>query len=266
LDEITGAVRRSAEGAAHASQAVAQANTDAKASAAVVREAVSAMDQISKSSQQIGQIIGVIDEIAFQTNLLALNAGVEAARAGEAGRGFAVVAAEVRALAQRSAEAAKEIKSLVLSSSDQVVSGVRLVGEAGLSLDRIMQQVVEINDIVGEIASGAREQSTGLVEVNVAVNQMDQMTQQNAAMVEETTAASHALSQEALGLDHLIRQFRTGAAVDGVGAQLRQAAPHVFAARAPHASAKNAKSAQASSNTAPRARAANAAAGDWQEF
>jgi methyl-accepting chemotaxis protein len=266
LDEITVAVRKSAEGAAHASQSVAKANADAKASAAVVREAVSAMDQISKSSQQIGQIIGVIDEIAFQTNLLALNAGVEAARAGEAGRGFAVVAAEVRALAQRSAEAAKEIKSLVLSSSEQVKSGVRLVGDAGQSLERIIEQVVAINDIVGEIASGAHEQSTGLVQVNVAVNQMDQMTQQNAAMVEETTAASHALSQEALGLDNLIRQFRTGAAQDGVAAQLRQAAPHVFAARTPHAPAKGAKPVQAPFNTAPRARAANGDVGEWEEF
>jgi methyl-accepting chemotaxis protein len=143
---------------------------------------------------------------------------------------------------------------------------VRLVGDAGESLERIIEQVVAINDIVGEIASGAHEQSTGLVQVNVAVNQMDQMTQQNAAMVEETTAASHALSQEALGLDHLIRQFRTGATHDGVAAQLRQAAPHVFAARAPHPPAKGAKPTQAPFNTAPRARAVNSAVGEWEEF
>jgi methyl-accepting chemotaxis protein len=175
-----------------------------------VRDAVAAMGEIEKSSNQISQIIGVIDEIAFQTNLLALTAGVEAARAGEAGRGFAVVASEVRALAQRSSEAAKEIKGLISASSDQVETGVHLVGEAGQALQKIVSKVSEINALVGEIAASAQEQATGLAQVNTAVNQMDQVTQQNAAMVEETTAASHSLTQEAQELMRLISRFRTG--------------------------------------------------------
>ncbi len=185
LGEITATVKQSAEGATHARQVVAAADENAKKSALVMRQAVEAMDAISKSAGQIGQIIGVIDEIAFQTNLLALNAGVEAARAGDAGRGFAVVASEVRALAQRSAEAAKEIKSLISASSAQVDQGVKLVAETGSSLEQIKVQVAEINGIVGEIAAGAQEQATGLEQVNTAVSQMDQVTQQNAAMVEE---------------------------------------------------------------------------------
>jgi methyl-accepting chemotaxis protein len=160
LDEITTAVKKSAEGAAHARQVVSTADQDAKNSAHVMRQAVEAMQGIAKSSTQISQIIGVIDEIAFQTNLLALNAGVEAARAGEAGRGFAVVASEVRALAQRSAEAAKEIKGLISNSSIQVESGVKLVAETGQSLERIMTQVADINSVISDIAVGAQEQAT----------------------------------------------------------------------------------------------------------
>ena len=173
----------------------------------VVREAVDAMDAIAKSSQQISQIIGVIDEIAFQTNLLALNAGVEAARAGEAGRGFAVVASEVRALAQRSAEAAKEIKGLISASATQVDHGVKLVAETGKSLEHIAAQVAAINDVVAEIAAGSREQATGLEQIRVAINQMDHVTQQNAAMVEQSTAANHSLStgnQSALRTDRAV--------------------------------------------------------------
>ena len=214
LDEITAAVKKSAEGAAHARQAAADADGDAKQSALVVRQAVEAMDAIAKSARQISQIIGVIDEIAFQTNLLALNAGVEAARAGDAGRGFAVVASEVRALAQRSAEAAKEIKGLISSSSAQVDSGVTLVAEAGKSLERIAAKVADINGVIGDIASGAQEQATGLQQVNTAINQMDQVTQQNAAMVEETTAASHSLSEEAVRLTSLVGQFQLGDSED----------------------------------------------------
>jgi methyl-accepting chemotaxis protein len=208
LDEITATVQKSAEGAGHARQVVTTADEDANKSAAVVKDAVAAMDAIAKSAQQINQIIGVIDEIAFQTNLLALNAGVEAARAGEAGRGFAVVASEVRALAQRSAEAAKEIKALISSSRTEVEHGVELVGETGKSLARILAQVGDINTIVTDIATGAREQASGLAQVNTAVNEMDRVTQQNATMVEETTAASHSLSQEAERLSDLIGKFQ----------------------------------------------------------
>ncbi|RAK56789.1 PAS domain-containing methyl-accepting chemotaxis protein [Phenylobacterium deserti] len=207
LDQITATVKRSAEGARQANSVSTAARDDAHASGDVVRNAVAAMGQIEQSARQISQIIGVIDEIAFQTNLLALNAGVEAARAGEAGRGFAVVASEVRALAQRSADAAKEIKALISTSSDQVNTGVELVRKAGEALERIVGQVGEINGLVAEIATAAQEQATGINEVNTAVNQMDQMTQQNAAMVEESTAGSHALAQEALELTRLMKMF-----------------------------------------------------------
>jgi len=210
LDQITATVRRTAEGANHAQGVVHTARSNAAESADVVQRATAAMGQIEDSSRQIGQIIGVIDEIAFQTNLLALNAGVEAARAGEAGRGFAVVASEVRALAQRSAEAAKEIKTLINASSAQVGQGVSLVADTGKALQLIVSQVAEINGIVTEIAASAQEQAVGLQQVNTAVNQMDQVTQQNAAMVEESTAASHSLAGEAVELARLIGQFKTG--------------------------------------------------------
>ena len=210
LDEITATVNKTAEGAKHARDIVGTAKADAEKSGEIVRQAIEAMSGIEKSSKQISQIIGVIDEIAFQTNLLALNAGVEAARAGDAGRGFAVVASEVRALAQRSAEAAKEIKGLISTSTAQVDQGVDLVGEAGKALQRIVEQVAEINTEVSAIAASAQEQATGLRQVNTAVNQMDQVTQQNAAMVEETTAAARSLSQETEQLSHLIGNFQTG--------------------------------------------------------
>jgi len=210
LDQITATVRKTAEGAEHAREVVDLAKADAERGGVVVREAVTAMGEIEASSNKVSQIIGVIDEIAFQTNLLALNAGVEAARAGDAGRGFAVVAQEVRALAQRSAEAAREIKVLISASTAQVGAGVRLVGETGQSLERIVAQVADINGVVREIAASAKEQATGLQEVNGAVNQMDQVTQQNAAMVEQSNAASHALVLEADALTELLRGFRTG--------------------------------------------------------
>ena len=211
LDQITATVKRTAEGAKETRQVVASAKADAETSGQVVGRAIAAMGAIEESSRQINQIIGVIDEIAFQTNLLALNAGVEAARAGDAGRGFAVVASEVRALAQRSAEAAKEIKVLISASGVQVSEGVDLVGQTGRALERILGEVVQINGLVAEIAASAEEQATGLQQVNIAVNQMDQVTQQNAAMVEESTAASHSLSREADNLTELMAQFRVGA-------------------------------------------------------
>ena len=212
LDEITATVNKTASGAKQASGVVQAARGDAETSGAVVRDAVQAMTAIERSSGQIGQIIGVIDEIAFQTNLLALNAGVEAARAGEAGRGFAVVASEVRALAQRSADAAKEIKTLISASTGQVDQGVKLVGQTGEALNRIVARVAEIDSLVSEIAASAQEQAVGLAQVNTAVNQMDQVTQQNAAMVEQSTAASHSLAQEAETLQSSVARFQIGEA------------------------------------------------------
>jgi methyl-accepting chemotaxis protein len=210
LDEITATVKRSADGAKRANQAASTARSDAERSGIVMGDAIAAMGEIEQSSGKITQIIGVIDEIAFQTNLLALNAGVEAARAGDAGRGFAVVAQEVRALAQRSAEAAKEIKTLIASSSEQVQRGVRLVGDTGQVLDAIVAGVGEIDTLIAEIALSSQEQATGLSQVNTAVNQMDQVTQQNAAMVEEATAAAANLKGEAMELSRLVGQFKIG--------------------------------------------------------
>ena len=245
LGEITQTVKKAAESALHAREVVAAADGDAQKGAVVVKQAVEAMDGIAKSAQQITQIIGVIDEIAFQTNLLALNAGVEAARAGDAGRGFAVVASEVRALAQRSAEAAKEIKGLISASTAQVGHGVELVAETGQALERIMAQVADVNAVIAGIAAGAREQSTGLDEVNVALGQMDQVTQQNAAMVQQSTATSRSLSQQTMELSQLVDQFEiddsafrrnrggeeaSEEADEPIRRALRKTAPHAFAA------------------------------------
>ncbi|PLK73195.1 methyl-accepting chemotaxis protein [Rhizobium sp. TH135] len=210
LEQVTTAVKDSAVRAEEAGALVGRTRVGAERSGEVVRRAVDAMHAIEKSSSEISNIIGVIDEIAFQTNLLALNAGVEAARAGEAGKGFAVVAQEVRELAQRSASAAKEIKGLINTSGEQVRNGVALVGETGKALEAIVREVQEINQNVTAIVTSAREQSTGLAEINMAVNQMDQGTQKNAAMVEQSTAASHGLAQQATALMQLLGQFRLG--------------------------------------------------------
>ncbi len=210
LSEITNTVRKTADGAERAREIVLRAKQDADRSGAIVKQAMTAMGSIEGSSRQVGQIIGVINEIAFQTNLLALNAGVEAARAGDAGRGFAVVASEVRALAQRSADAAREIKELIAASTEQVNAGVKLVGETGEVLTRIVSEVLDVNTAVGAIAASVHEQSVALVEVNSAVNQMDQATQQNAAMVEETTAASHCLASQAEELARMTGRFQLG--------------------------------------------------------
>ncbi len=209
--EITNKVRQTAQGAAHARTIVASAREEAAKSSDVVKRAIDSMTGIERTSQQITKIIGVIDEIAFQTNLLALNAGVEAARAGDAGRGFAVVAQEVRALAQRSAEAAKEIKTLIGNAQTEVDQGVHLVSETGHSLERIVARVSEINKVVSDIASAAEEQASGLAQVNTAVDQMDQTTQQNAAMVEEATAATKNLARESDELNAVIATFVTTA-------------------------------------------------------
>jgi len=211
VEQIASTVKTAADGAAHAQAAVAAADEDAKKSSLIVGEAVEAMDAIAQSARQINQIVGVIDDIAFQTNLLALNAGVEAARAGDAGRGFAVVASEVRGLSQRSAQAAKEIKALIGESTRHVGNGVKQVGETGRALERLLEQVAEINAVVADIAAGTKEQASGLGEVNVAINQIDATTQRNAAMVGDSTAATHRLWQETEQLSRLIGQFRLGA-------------------------------------------------------
>ncbi len=208
IDEITATVRTAAERANEARQMVAETKTSANRSGEIVRNAVDAMGRIEGSSQKISQIISVIDEIAFQTNLLALNAGVEAARAGEAGRGFAVVAQEVRELAQRSANAAKEIKVLISASAHEVDTGVGLVRATGEALLEIEQLVNRVNDSVHTIATAAKEQATGLAEINTSVNHMDQMTQQNAAMVEETSAAGQALAEESHNLRQLLSRLK----------------------------------------------------------
>jgi methyl-accepting chemotaxis protein len=210
LEEITTTVKDSARRAEEVGRLVNRTRDNAEQSGNVVRNAVRAMSGIEQSSSEISNIISVIDDIAFQTNLLALNAGVEAARAGEAGKGFAVVAQEVRELAQRSAKAAKEIKALITTSGEQVQQGVALVGDTGKALEAIAAEVQEINGHIAAIVTASREQSTGLQEINTAVNTMDQGTQQNAAMVEEQTAASHGLASEASALKELLAQFRLG--------------------------------------------------------
>lgn len=217
LEQMTTAVKDSTRRAEEAGDLVLRTKQGAERSGEIVRQAVAAMQAIEQSAASISSIISVIDEIAFQTNLLALNAGVEAARAGEAGKGFAVVAQEVRELAQRSANAAKEIKALITTSSAHVGNGVVLVGETGSALQTIVREVQQINANVQSIVQSAREQSTGLQEINTAVNQMDQSTQQNAAMVEESNAATHTLVTEVASLTARLAQFRLGMAKGGPG-------------------------------------------------
>ncbi|CAN5364972.1 methyl-accepting chemotaxis protein [soil metagenome] len=276
LDEITATVKRSSAGAVEASRVVGSTRGDAERSSVVVRGAVDAMNEIEKSSQSISQIIGVIDEIAFQTNLLALNAGVEAARAGDAGRGFAVVAQEVRALAQRSADAAKEIKTLISTSTQQVGQGVAMVGQTGEALQAIVAKVSEIDSLVSEIAAGAAEHATGLNEVNAAVNQMDQTVQQNAAMVEQSTAASHALKGEANSLTQMIGRFKVSGPSAAVGStsrghtsptQLTRPALRPLVAPASSASRPGANPVRAAqAKLAVFAGSGQSASGGWEEF
>jgi len=271
LEQITASVRQTAAGAENARESVVAATTTAEQGGAVVTQAIDAMGAIEKSSGQIGQIIGVIDEIAFQTNLLALNAGVEAARAGDAGRGFAVVASEVRALAQRSAEAAKEIKGLISASASHVSQGVKLVHETGMALEKIVTEVAEIRGAVTAIAAGATEQATGLQEINNAVSHMDQITQQNAAMVEESAASSHALAQEAGKLNAYVARFQTGVEVTAFGSTSKTQGA-VTAARtpkrkpAPDASRTQEPMRKVANGGFAFAPAAKSGADSWEEF
>ncbi|MGY4830213.1 methyl-accepting chemotaxis protein [Sphaerotilaceae bacterium SBD11-9] len=208
MEQLTGTVKQSADSARQANQLAASAAEVAQRGGSVVSQVVSTMDEINASSKKINDIIGVIDGIAFQTNILALNAAVEAARAGEQGRGFAVVASEVRSLAGRSAEAAKEIKSLIGASVDKVETGSRLVADAGATMNEIVGSVQRVTDIIGEITAAASEQSDGIGQVNTAVVQLDQMTQQNAALVEQSAAAAESLKEQAKQLAHVVATFQ----------------------------------------------------------
>jgi len=265
LDELTATVRQTAESARLANHATEQVKTEAEQSTSIVSDAVTAMGGIEKSAQEISQIVGVIDEIAFQTNLLALNASVEAARAGDAGKGFAVVASEVRALAQRSASAAKEIKTLIDASTVEVEKGVALVGQTGGALQRMASEITRVTGLVAEIAGAAQEQASGLQEVNAAVGEMDQATQQNAAMAEESTAAAHSLSQEADRLSALVARFQVGGDIGGLKAMARTMQAAVApAAVAPRPAAPRAR-AYAGGSAAPKLDTASHDKG-WAEF
>ncbi|WP_439112441.1 methyl-accepting chemotaxis protein [Hydrogenophaga sp.] len=296
MEELTSTVRQSADAARQANQLAASASEIAVRGGQVVGQVVTTMNEINHSSKKISDIIGVIDGIAFQTNILALNAAVEAARAGEQGRGFAVVAGEVRNLAQRSAEAAKEIKGLIGTSVDKVETGSRLVADAGQTMSEIVGSVQRVSDIIGEITAAAGEQSDGIGQVNTAVNQLDQMTQQNAALVEESAAAAESLKEQATRLSQVIAIFRTdGSAMAMVPARAasaytsvtplqRKATPFKPAASlARPAAPRIASSASASANApapAPvalkrpqpaaskpaQSTAAAGAEGDWESF
>ncbi|MDF1609027.1 methyl-accepting chemotaxis protein [Hoeflea sp. YIM 152468] len=261
LDQLTSQVNASAENAKTAAHTVENTNKSTSESGAIVEKAVDAMTGIEQSSREVSRIIGVIDEIAFQTNLLALNAGVEAARAGEAGRGFAVVAQEVRELAQRSASAAKEIATLIKVSAGHVDQGVEYVGQTGTALKDISSQVDQINSLIREISLSATEQAVGIKEINQAINQMDQVTQQNAAMVEETTAASMALNTEARTLGDLVANFQVSghalaSDLAAMATRMRNPAPQQAPQQAPARAPKRA-------SAGGRAAAVDA---DWSEF
>ena len=254
MEELTATVRQSADSARAASNLAANASVAASHGGTVVRQVVGTMDEISASSRKIVEIIGVIDGIAFQTNILALNAAVEAARAGEQGRGFAVVASEVRVLAQRSAAAAKEIKSLIGASTDKVEAGSRQVAEAGHAMQEIVEQVRKVNALIGEIASSSGEQSRGIEQVNTAVTQMDQVTQQNAALVEESAAAATSLAHQAQALAQAVSAFRvesTSRHQLALGAAPKVAAPSATKASTSALARQSTKPAKLAKGVAP---------------
>ncbi len=248
MEEMTATVRQNADNAVHANHLARGAREQAEHGGNIVQRTVEAMGQISASSQKIADIVGLIDEIAFQTNLLALNAAVEAARAGDQGRGFAVVASEVRNLAQRSAAAAREIKGLIGDSSERVRLGAELVDESGRALAAIVDSVKKVTDIVSEIAAASSEQSAGIEQVNLAVTQMDEVTQQNAALVEEAASASRAMEEQAMSLRRQVAYFR----LDDVTASTPGEAPRAAAQPRP--------------SRMPAAPVPVAAAGGWNEF
>lgn len=260
LDQLTHSVKATADGAERADQAVSTAKTNAENSSKVVVETVAAMDQIASSSERITSIIKVIDDIAFQTNLLALNAGVEAARAGDAGRGFAVVASEVRALAQRSSDAAREINDLIANSAGQVRRGVTLVDKTGEALKEIADSVSEIAGLVSDIAGASRQQSANLVEINSAVMQLDQSTQQNAARLEETTAASEGLTRDAVALVATVSHFKV------TDASMPQPVVSIQAARGNPGSGKGRPAAPVARSHGNAAVAMKPEAAGWEDF
>ena len=269
MEEMTSTVKQNADNAGQANQLATAARDQAEKGGAVVGKAVRAMTEINESSKKIADIIGVIDEIAFQTNLLALNAAVEAARAGEQGRGFAVVATEVRSLAGRSATAAKEIKDLIQDSVRKVEDGSALVTQSGQTLEQIVASVKKVSDIIAEIAVASREQSSGIEQVNKAVMQMDEMTQQNAALVEEATAASQSMAEQAGQLNSLMEHYQIGGdepAATPARTVERRAADRPWSERGAR-SAKPAEAPATHAAAAPvRAKAANGGDTEWKDF
>jgi methyl-accepting chemotaxis protein len=260
MEQLTGTVKQSADSARQANQLASSAAEVAARGGSVVSQVVSTMDEINASSKKIADIIGVIDGIAFQTNILALNAAVEAARAGEQGRGFAVVAGEVRNLAQRSAQAAKEIKGLIVASVEKVDSGSKLVADAGKTMKEIVGSVQRVTDIIGEITAAAAEQSDGIGQVNTSVVQLDQMTQQNAALVEESAAAAASLKSQAASLAQVVGTFRLDAAEGATPVAAPQTSAHQQAAQQVIARARSEAAPAAKPDTATKAPAVEAPA------
>lgn len=273
MEEMTVTVRQTAENAKYANQLASGARDEAQQGATIVSDAKQAMNEINQSSQKIADITSVVDEIAFQTNLLALNAAVEAARAGDAGRGFAVVAAEVRVLAQRSAEAAKQIKALIEDSVSKVTEGSRLVGDSEQTLAGIVDSITQVSTIVSEISSSSEEQSDGISQVNQAVTQMDQSTQQNAALVEEAAAGAKSLEEQAVALEHLMAFFQLDASASGrpaTAGKMALAAPPTASATPAVRRLEPANRLPAALRSATATKSANESRGDpaaqWEEF